>query len=223
MGAVVVAAGRSSRMGGADKLFAPLWGRPLLAYTLAAFQACPQVGQIALVLSQANLSPGRELACREELDKVTAICLGGERRQDSVRAGLLALSPCDWVVVHDGARPLVTADLIQRGLAAAAATGAAVAALPIADTVKEVGDGDLVRRTLPRQGLWAVQTPQVFRYDLLLQAHQSASSGQEEVTDDAAMVERLGCPVRVFLGSPRNLKVTTPEDLALAEAFLSSP
>lgn len=220
---MVVAAGQSSRMGGADKLFAPVAGRPLLAHTLAAFQRCPAIGQVALVLSQANLERGRDLACREGLDKVTAICLGGERRQDSVRAGLLALRPCPLVVVHDGARPLVTPDLIQRGLAAAAATGAAVAAVPVVDTVKEVDEGGLIRRTLPRPGLWAVQTPQVFRYELLLAAHQSASGGQAEVSDDAALLEHLGHAVSVYPGSARNLKVTLPEDLALVEALLTLP
>ncbi|MFQ5879149.1 MAG: 2-C-methyl-D-erythritol 4-phosphate cytidylyltransferase [Dehalococcoidia bacterium] len=220
VGAVVVAAGLSSRMDGVDKLFAPVAGRPLLAYTLSAFQACPAVEKVALVLGQPNLERGRGLACSLGLEKVMAICLGGERRQDSVRAGLLALQPCAWVVVHDGARPLVTADLIQEGLAVAAETGAAAAAVPIADTLKEVANDGLVRCTVSRHGLWAVQTPQVFSYDLLLMAHQQVGA---DVTDDAALVEHLGHPVKLYPGSRRNIKVTSPEDLALVEALLSVP
>jgi len=218
-----------------DKLFAPLAGKPLLSHTLAAFEACPQVERIVVVLAEENLERGRRLM--EGLIKVVALCRGGEQRQDSVAAGLRALGPCSWVVVHDGARPLVTPQLIEGVLLAARATGAATAAIPIADTVKEVGKDRTVVRTLRREGLWAVQTPQVFRYDLLLRAHGAArEEGWRlapplgpasrhariggEVTDDAALVERLGHPVRVFPGSPRNIKVTTAGDLALAEALL---
>jgi 2-C-methyl-D-erythritol 4-phosphate cytidylyltransferase len=141
---------------------------------------------------------------------------GGRRRQDSVREGLKA-GGCDWVVVHDGARPLVTPQLIEAGLAAAQETGAAVCALPAQDTVKRVDEEGRVVRTLDRRRLWLVQTPQVFRYDMLLDAHERS---RQPATDDAALVERLGQEVRVFPGSPRNLKVTTPDDLALAEALL---
>lgn len=217
VGAIIVAAGLSRRMGGVDKLFAPLAGRPLLLHTLAAFQESPLVDRVALVLSAANLEDGQQLVEEAGLAKVTALCLGGQRRQDSVRAGLNALGPHRWVVIHDGARPLVTPELIQRGLAAAQETGCAIAALPVADTVKKVVAG-FVERTLPRQGLWAVQTPQVFRYDILRHAHDAA---QGDVTDDAALAERLGYRVKVYMGSPRNLKVTTPEDLTLAEALLA--
>jgi len=202
-------------MGGLDKLFAPLADRPLLLHTLAAFEACPQVERIVLVLAEENLERGQQLV--EGLMKVVALCKGGEHRQESVAAGLRALGPCSWVVVHDGARPLVTPQLILEGLQAARATGAATAAIPVADTIKEVGEEGIVRRTLRREGLWAVQTPQVFRYEILLRAHEAAEG---LATDDAALVERLGYPVRVFPGSPRNIKVTTPEDLALAEALL---
>jgi 2-C-methyl-D-erythritol 4-phosphate cytidylyltransferase len=135
-----------------------------------------------------------------------------------VRNGLEALASCQWVVVHDGARPLVTAALIERGLEAAKKTGAAIAALPIGDTIKEVEPPDLIGRTLSRGRLWAAQTPQVFRCDILRQAHQQA---QGEATDDAALVEMLGYQVRVFEGSPRNIKVTTAADLAVVEALLA--
>jgi 2-C-methyl-D-erythritol 4-phosphate cytidylyltransferase len=217
VGAVIVAAGRGRRMQGVDKLLAPLAGRPMLAHTLAAFQACAAVQRVVLVMAADRLEEGRELVRAHGLDKVAAVCAGGERRQDSVRAGLDALGPCQWAVVHDGARPLVTPRLIEDGLAAARETGAAICAVPLSDTLKRVSESQEVERTVEREGLWLVQTPQVFRYDLLLGAHRRATV---EATDDAALVEAMGGRVRVYMGSPRNIKVTTPEDLALAEALV---
>ncbi len=216
VGAVIAAAGLSTRAGGIDKLFAPLAGRPLLAHTLAAFEGCDQVQRIALVVAAANLDRARDLASESGFAKVTA-CAGGARRQDSVRLGLEALGVCEWVAVHDGARPLVTGELIERGLAAAAETGAALAAVPVTDTVKE-SDGTAVLRTLDRGRLWLAQTPQVFRFDLLARAHREITG---DVTDDAAMVEALGVTMRIFSGSPYNIKVTTAEDLRLAQALLT--
>jgi 2-C-methyl-D-erythritol 4-phosphate cytidylyltransferase len=204
-------------MGGPDKLFAPLGGRPLLAHTLAAFQDCPAVDRVVLVLAAESLAQGLALAEEEGFSKIRTVCPGGRRRQDSVREGLEVLGSCAWVVVHDGARPLVTPRLIEEGLAAAQETGAAVCALPAQDTVKRVDAQGRVLRTLDRRRLWLIQTPQVFRYDILRQAHKRS---RRPATDDAALVERLGHRVQVYPGSPRNLKVTTPEDLALAEALL---
>jgi 2-C-methyl-D-erythritol 4-phosphate cytidylyltransferase len=215
--AIVAAAGRSLRMGGPDKLFTPLGGRPLLAHTLAAFQDCLAVDRVVLVLAAESLVRGLSLAEEEGFSKVRTVCPGGRHRQDSVREGLDVLGSCAWVVVHDGARPLVTARLIEEGLAAAQETGAAVCALPAQDTVKRVDAEGRILRTLDRRRLWLIQTPQVFRYDILRQAHQRS---RRRATDDAALVERLGHRVRVYPGSRRNLKVTTPEDLALAEALL---
>ncbi|HLA19598.1 MAG TPA: 2-C-methyl-D-erythritol 4-phosphate cytidylyltransferase [Dehalococcoidia bacterium] len=215
----MVAAGGSIRMAGADKLFAPLGGVPLLVRALRAFQDSPLVDRIVLVLSAGNLERGRALADACGVDKLTAACEGGPRRQDSVRLGLEALGPCEWVLVHDGARPLVSAELIERGLAAARETGAAVPAVPLADTVKLAAADGTVERTLDRSHLWAAQTPQVFRYDLLLPTHREVTA---DVTDDAAMLEALGLPVKLFEGSAANIKVTTPEDLRLAEALLAA-
>jgi 2-C-methyl-D-erythritol 4-phosphate cytidylyltransferase len=242
LGAVIVAAGASSRMAGpatetrtetraagragrqdsgqaVDKLFAPLGGRPLLARTIAAFQGCDQVARIALVLSQANLDRGSRLVRDHGFDKVASVSVGGPRRQDSVLLGLEVLGPCQWVAVHDGARPLVTPDLIRDSLQAAADTGAAVPGIPVADTVKESDTSGRVIRTLDRGRLWAVQTPQTFRYDVLLRAHREVS---DDVTDDAAMLEVLRLPVKLFPGSPSNIKITTPHDLRLAEALLAT-
>jgi 2-C-methyl-D-erythritol 4-phosphate cytidylyltransferase len=218
VGAIIAAAGRSERMGGRDKLFAVVGGKPLLAHTLIAFDACRGVDRVVLVLSPENIERGRELVAEAGFGKVAAVCQGGERRQDSVCNGLEALASCQWVVVHDGARPLVTAGLIERGLEAAKETGAAIAALPIADTVKEVEPPGLIGRTLSRGQLWAAQTPQVFRYNILREAHQRA---QGDATDDAALVEKAGYRVKVFEGSSRNIKVTTAADLAIVEALLA--
>lgn len=203
-------------MGGMDKVFAPILGLPLIAHTVAAFEACTAVDDLVLVVAPGALEQAEALAREQGWRKLRAICLGGARRQDSVRTGLERLPPCQWVVVHDGARPCLEPALIERGLEAAE-SGAAVAAVPVADTIKVVSPEQMVLSTLDRSGLWAVQTPQVFRYQLLWEAHQRC---QDTVTDDAAMVERLGHPVRVFPGSPSNLKVTTPEDLVMAEALL---
>ncbi len=218
VGAVIVAAGASTRMGGIDKVMAPLGERPLIAHPLLTFEGSPLVDALVLVVSAANLDWARGLVEALGLAKVRDVCPGGALRQESVRLGLEALGHCDWVLVHDGARPFVSPRLLEDALMAAQETGAAVPALPLADTVKEV-DGDAVVRTLDRSRLRAVQTPQAFRYDLLLEAHRRASG---EVTDDASLVEAMGITVKVFPGSPYNLKVTTPADLELARALLAA-
>lgn len=207
-------------MAGADKLFTEVAGQPLLAHAIAPFQECASIDRIVLVMAPLNLKRGRDLVERYGFTKAIALVKGGERRQDSVRLGLEALGGCDYVAVHDGARPLVTPELIARGLEAARETGAAAPALPIADTVKEAGPNGIVLRTLDRSRLWAVQTPQVFRYELLLRAHREITA---DVTDDAAMVEALGEPVRLFEGSRANIKVTTVEDLTLIKALTAAP
>jgi len=216
VGAVIVAAGSSQRMGGVDKVLALVGGKPLLARVIDVFQRCILIHQIVVVLSQENLKPGRRLVAEQGWSKVTDVCLGGSRRQDSVVVGLNRLSHCSWVVIHDGARPLVTEGLIERGLEAAIETGAAVAAVPVTDTVKVAGDDQLVQGTPPRRDLWAVQTPQVFRFDIIAEAYRQAEG---EVTDDATLVEQLGYRVKLYTGSYDNIKVTTPDDLALAEVL----
>ena len=219
LGVVVVAAGRSRRMAGVDKIFTELLGKPLIAHTVEALEASPLVGQIVLVLSPESVSPGRSLARDMGWAKLPpqSVCAGGARRQDSVRLGLERLSPCRWVAVHDGARPCVDADTLERGVEAARESGAAVAAVPAKDTIKVVTAGNKVETTPPRETLWLVQTPQIFLYDVLRQAHLSCD---DDVTDDASMVERLGRDVHVFMGSYSNLKVTGQEDLDIAEVFL---
>lgn len=216
VGAVIVAAGESRRMGGADKVFALLGGKPILVRAVGPFQSCGSIDQIVIVLGEQNLERGKQLAAGEGWSKVTDVCLGGRRRQDSVLAGLNRLKNRDWVVIHDGARPLVTVDLIEQGLAEAKETGSAVAAVPVTDTIKVVEDDRIVRQTLLRQSLWAIQTPQVFRYPIIAEAYQRAKG---DVTDDASLVEQLGYKVKLYMGCYDNIKITTPDDLALAEGL----
>lgn len=216
-GAIIVAAGSGTRMEGLDKLFTQVGGRPLLAHAVAAFEDCRDISRIVVVLSEANLDRGRQMLADQSFKKLAGTCSGGARRQDSVRCGLETLGPVDYVAVHDGGRPLVKPGMIARGLEAARQTGAAVPIVPLVDTIKEVGLDETVLRTLDRRHLWAAQTPQVFRYDLLLRAHREITA---DVTDDAAMVEMLGLPVRTYEGRTRNIKITTPDDMALAEAYL---
>jgi 2-C-methyl-D-erythritol 4-phosphate cytidylyltransferase len=215
--AIIAAAGEGKRMQGIDKVFAPLGGEPLLLRAMRPFQLCPAVSQIVVVVSGEKEGRCRALITGPEWSKVTDVCLGGARRQDSVAAGLKQLKEFDWVIIHDGARPLVTVDLIERGLEAAKETGAAAAALPVTDTIKVVGEGEIVLGTPPRHSLRAVQTPQVFRFDVIQIAHRQDTG---VVTDDASLVERLGHKVKLYPGSYDNIKVTTPDDLALAEIIL---
>ncbi len=156
------------------------------------------------------------------LKKVTQIVTGGQRRQDSVRNGLFAISdPPDLVLVHDGVRPFIQADIVEKSIACAKQTGAAVVAMPMHDTVKRVDPQHVIQETLKREELWQIQTPQTFRYDWLLEAHQQAQLEQWEVTDDAALIERKGYPVSVVEGSCFNIKITRPDDLIFGEAILN--
>lgn len=214
-GAIIVGAG-AARRAGFDKVFADLAGRPVVHHSLSVLQACRSVTQIVLVLSEENLARGEALRLSGEWPKLTHVCRGGRRRQDSVANGLALIGSSEWVIVHDAARPLITVDIVERGLAEAAETGAAVAAVPVIDTIKVVDAKRIVSATPPRDHLWAVQTPQVFRLSLLREAYAATD---EEVTDDAALLERLGHRVRVYMGANDNVKITRPGDLELA-AFL---
>lgn len=202
---------------GADKVFLPLAGKPLLAWSVDVCQNCDLLSQIVIVLNQSNLDGGRSLVAERGWSKVVAVCPGGERRQDSVRRGLEKLGGCDWAVIHDGARPFLTLDLIRDGLETARGTRAASAAVPVKDTIKLADDNQMVTETPERQRLWAVQTPQVFGFDIITRAHVQVA---HEVSDDATLVERLGYKVKLYMGSYHNIKITTPEDLALAEVIV---
>lgn len=215
--AILAAAGRGRRLGTVPKALLPFAGRTLLEHTLAAVLEPDEIHAGVVVVPGEHLAAARELAVRHP--KVTAVLPGGEERQDSVAAGLAAVGDAVWVVVHDAARPLVSAGLVRRVLEAARETGAATAALPARDTVKLVGAG-MVTETLDRERIWLAQTPQAFRRALLRDAHERARREGLRATDDATLVEAVGAPVRVVPGDPLNFKVTTAEDLALAEVLV---
>lgn len=216
--AIVVAAGRSERMGGGEKVFSQLMGRPLLAWTLGAFKRCDDIAETIVVAAPDAVQRMQDFVREWRFTKVTAVVAGGATRQESVRAGLDFASEAVIVAVHDGARPLVTPELISEGVALARRTGAALCAIPARDTVKEVaGEPPIVAGTPARERMWLAQTPQVFDRQLLLEAHSRAAAS---VTDDAALVEAIGHPVHVYEGAASNFKVTTPEDLIIAEALL---
>lgn len=215
---MVVAAGRGVRMGGPQpKQFLELEGKPILAWTLDALIASPLVRALVVVAPPDQVDETRRMLT-PHLPATAPItyAAGGAERQDSVYNGLLALGEdFDWVLIHDGVRPFVTTALIERTLAAAADTGAAICALAATDTVKRVR-GKSVVATLPREEILLVQTPQVFRRRDLLAAHRRSQTDGRQATDDAALVERHGLEVRVVAGEPFNRKITTPEDLAWA-------
>lgn len=221
--AIIVAAGLGRRVGEATpKQFLPLDGQPLLAHTLIPFESVQEVSEIILLI------PAKwENHCRNAVvekygfKKVSKLISGGPERQDSVYIGLREVAGnTDVIVVHDGVRPLVTKALIQESIRGAATYGAAVVAIPLADTLKKVTSGGLVRRTLKRDTLWLAQTPQSFQKKIILEAYEAAFNDRFYGTDDAALVERAGFPVKIVPGSPLNFKVTTLEDLHLAEFLL---
>jgi 2-C-methyl-D-erythritol 4-phosphate cytidylyltransferase len=217
VGVVIVAAGSSQRMNGHDKIMALVAGKPVILRTLEPFLKLQDIGRIVIVLNRDNISSVRDLLKARVLQERVITCLGGKRRQDSVRAGLKKLGKCDWVIIQDGARPNISVDLIRRGLEAVQDTGAAVAAVPVSDTIKLADDNMFVRWTMPRDNLWQVQTPQVFFYDTLLDAFNYT---EEDVTDEAMLIELAGGTVKLFLGAYDNIKITTPEDLAIVRSLI---
>ena len=217
-GAVIVAAGNASRMGGIDKVMQPIGAEPMIVRTVRAFASCDAVREIVIVTRQDLLDKIMNLCAGFE--KVTAVVVGGNTRTESVWAGLDALSSkVRLAAVHDGARPLVSWQLIDRTIRAAHTYGAAAPAIPVKDTIKVVRGG-VVMQTPDRSTLQAVQTPQVFDYHILRAALKKALKTGTQITDDCSAVEQLGMRVKIVEGEERNLKVTTPTDLLLASAFL---
>lgn len=217
-GAVIVAAGSASRMGGIDKVMAPIGGEPMIVRTVRTFQQCDAIREIVIVTRQDLIVPIMDLC--HEFDKVQMVIVGGASRPESVAAGLSALSDkVKLVAVQDGARPLVSWQVIDRTVRAANSYGAAAPAIPVKDTIKVVAGG-IVKETPDRKTLQAVQTPQVFDIELLRGALQKAAEDGAEITDDCSAVERLGMSVKIVEGDEHNIKVTTPLDLKIAELFL---
>lgn len=217
-GAVIVAAGSASRMGGIDKVMAELKGEPMIVRTVRTFQACDAISEIVIVTRGDLIVPISNLC--KDMPKVKAVVVGGKSRQESVNLGLNALSKkVKLAAVHDGARPLISWQVIDRTVRAANTYGAAAPAVPVKDTIKVV-EGRVVKNTPDRATLFAVQTPQVFDFDLLRGALKKAEQDGAQVTDDCSAVELMGFTVKIVEGDERNIKVTTPMDLKIAEMLL---
>ena len=220
--AVVVAAGSARRMEGIDKVLAPLGELPVLVHTLYALQDCPSIHEVIIVTREDLLVPVGKLCKDYQLDKVTKIIVGGAERIHSVQAGIREVrGDATLIAIQDGARPLVTQQILEETISKAAVTGAAAPALPVTDTIKRVQEG-LSLETLDRAQLWAVQTPQVFDADLIRVATEKALSDGVLPTDDCAAVERLGMKVSITQGSKENIKITTPFDLVLGGVILEA-
>jgi 2-C-methyl-D-erythritol 4-phosphate cytidylyltransferase len=223
--ALVPAAGRGLRMGGnVPKQFLVLGGQPLIVHSLRVLQAAAVVDEIVLAVPETDMEYClTQIVTPHHFTKVTKVVPGGKERQDSVRHALEA-SPeeTEVVLVHDAVRPFLTEQMVETVVAAARKTGAAIVALPMRDTVKEVGADHIIGRTIDRRPLWLAQTPQAFRRDWLLGAHRKAHAEGVHATDDAYLVEWFGQAVSVVDGSGENIKVTRPEDLVIAEAILAS-
>ena len=217
-GAVIVAAGTASRMGGIDKILAPLGGKPVIAHTVEAFQKSDVIWEIVVVTREELVGPIKEIC--KDFPKVKAVIVGGNTRQDSVALGLEALSKdLDLAAIHDGARPLISLEVIDRAVRAANSYGAAAPAVPVKDTVKMV-EGGLAVSTPDRSKLRAVQTPQVFGKELIRAALYKVQKEKTSVTDDCVAVEHLGVKVKMVEGDERNIKITTPMDLIVAQMLM---
>jgi len=223
IGIIIPAAGQGKRMGaGINKQFLSLMGQPILAHTVRLFENSSYVSEIVIVGAKSDVEVIGEIIHRNKFEKVVAICKGGAQRQDSVHAGVRALSPTiQRVVVHDGARPLLTLEALDRFLKETEEFSAAIMGIELKDTIKQVDFSGKVIETLPRERLRAVQTPQIFDRGILEEAHRHALSLGYYGTDDASLLEWMGHPVQMVEGSQENIKVTTPEDLWLAERILA--
>ena len=223
--AVIPAGGTGARLGASvPKQFLPLGGVPMLLHSLRAFDRAPSVDAVILVVPHEERRRAlTDVIERYNVKKVQKVVAGGETRQQSVHNGLKEIGPdVEIVVVHDAVRPFVTEDLIEQSIEAARKGGAVIVAVPMKDTPKQAGPGRQVQRTLDRDDLWLAQTPQTFRRDLLLEAYEKAAVERLQATDDAALVERLGHKVGIVAGTWENIKITTPEDLVIAEAILAA-
>lgn len=215
---IIVAAGNSRRMGGIDKIFVNLAGKPVIAHTINVFENSKLIDGIILVLSDENLEKGSDLVKEYNYKKVEHICSGGSTRQQSVGNGLEKIGKCDFILVHDGARPCVTEESISKGIMEAGKVGVAIAGCPVSDTIKSVDEDSQVIKTLDRSVLRAIHTPQVFKSHILREIHKNPSA---DTTDDAGLAERMGFKVKVYDDSYENMKITTKEDLIAAKIILS--
>lgn len=218
VGVIIASGGQSQRMGGIDKSFAPLNNFPVVLHSVRPFFESTLFHEIVLVLSKKNLELGNLWVEYLKWGDKLHVCVGGERRQDSVRNGINLLENCSWIAVHDGARPCINSEILKEGLLTAYQSGASVPIVPLTDTIKSLDHSGFVKETLPRELFWRAQTPQIFRRDILLEAHNKID---KTVSDDAQMVELLGYQVMTYSGAHQNIKITSPEDLAIAEVIMN--
>ncbi|HJY26966.1 MAG TPA: 2-C-methyl-D-erythritol 4-phosphate cytidylyltransferase [Pyrinomonadaceae bacterium] len=222
--AIIAAAGAGTRMASdRPKQFLQLAGRPVIFHTLKVFEECDSIDEVILVLPAAESAGFLSLAGKFGVRKVARVVAGGATRADSVKRGLMAIraATAEVIAVHDGVRPFVTVDEIYSTVAAAKADGAAILVAPVTDTIKQVNERQVVK-TFDRSLLRRALTPQCFRYEVLLEAYKHADVNDPSLTDESALVEQLGRPVSIVEGSARNIKITTVEDLAIAEAILAA-
>ncbi|MEA3319817.1 MAG: 2-C-methyl-D-erythritol 4-phosphate cytidylyltransferase [Bacillota bacterium] len=218
---IVLAAGQGKRMkAGKNKQFIELEGKPVIIHTLSVFEADPWCKEINLVINEKEKDIFKELLIQYPVPKIKEMVLGGEERQDSVYNGLTSLQAAEIVLVHDGARPFISRDVIHNLVEKASKEGAAIVGVPVKDTIKRVSVAGIVEETVERSSLWSIQTPQAFRYPILKAAHEKAKTENYLGTDEASLVERIQVPVHIVQGEYENFKLTTPEDLILAKAFL---
>jgi 2-C-methyl-D-erythritol 4-phosphate cytidylyltransferase len=222
--AIIVAAGEGRRIGGpVSKSFLPIAGRPLVLRTLDRFFSTQSIEKVILVVADKELGPSQRLIASDPnlSHRSWVLQAGGASRQESVRRGLDRLDPdCEIVAIHDGARPFVSSSLIDRCIEEAYRVGAVVIGVPVRDTIKVVSEEHWVQATPARNTLWEIQTPQVFRKEIIVQAHDWGGRQAMEATDDSTLVEQIGKPVFLLEGERTNIKITVPEDLLLAEALL---
>lgn len=219
--AIVPAAGLGRRLGpGTNKPFHMLLDRPLIVWTIAVLEACKEINEIIPVLKESDMEEGVKLFEGYNLSKVKRIAPGGRERQDSVYSGLKLLgSKTDIVLIHDGVRPIIDKDIVTETINNIEGYDGVIAAVPVKDTIKEIEDG-VVKRTVNRDTLWAIQTPQVFMHDSIIKAYDAAMAEGFYSTDDSALVERIGGRVKIVTGSYDNVKITTPEDVYIAELLM---
>jgi 2-C-methyl-D-erythritol 4-phosphate cytidylyltransferase len=222
LSAIVVAAGESKRFKGkVSKVLAKINSKPVIYYSLFALNRHQDIGEIIVVASRRNIKVISEVVKRFKINKVSKIVLGGKERKDSVLQGLRSLNEdTSYVLIHDGARPFINNSIISSLIAAARNSGAAVVGVPVKPTIKRVDSGLWVKETVARDGLWEIQTPQVFLKNIILKAYKN--SNRAKVTDDAMLVEKTGVKVKLVLGSYNNIKITTAEDLVISRAIFEN-
>ncbi|KAB3533599.1 2-C-methyl-D-erythritol 4-phosphate cytidylyltransferase [Alkaliphilus pronyensis] len=221
--AIVVAAGKGRRLGGKiNKQYIEIYNKPIVAYTLEVFQRCEMIEGIVLVVGEKEIDfCKKEIVEKYGFTKIISVLAGGKERINSVHNGLKELpDQCEIVSIHDGARPFVTNEMINKSIIAAQEVGGAIVAVPVKDTIKAINSNMEVEKTIDRGKLWSVQTPQSFRFNQLKELYSKYLENGKDITDDAMLFEREGYPIKVIKGSYENIKITTPEDLFMAEEIL---